>query len=277
LRAGLEAVSSRLREAGYKSRIVADDNALVDRAAAHRAGIGWWGKNTLIILPGMGSWFVLGSVLTDALLARDDGPISDRCGPCSRCMPACPTGALVAPGVLDARRCLAWLLEAPGPLPRELREAVGDRVYGCDECQVVCPPNRAASLRRVRLSAGAGAAGGIEGPPERPDLIEMVVSDDAALMSRFGHFYLAERDPALLRRNALVALGNVGSGSDPRVVEALRVALSHANPLVRGHAVWAAGRLGRADLLEDLVGREADPAVLEELAAARTGGAGAPD
>jgi epoxyqueuosine reductase len=272
LRKGLTVIADQLRRGGFSARVVADDNALVDRAAAYRAGIGWWGKNTLIILPGHGSWFVLGSVITDAELEHDEGPVQDRCGSCSRCMPACPTGALIAPGVLDARRCLAWVLEAPGPIPPELRKAVGDRVYGCDECQVVCPPNRAAGMRRRRLGSrphgpsspdGPSSPNGPSNPPgpssshevpvhigiARPDLVGMVLASDEELMSRFGHFYLAGRDLDLLRRNALVALGNVGRGEDPNVERALLAGLASEKPLLKEHAAWAAAELGRHDLL----------------------------
>lgn len=260
LRKGLTAIADQLRREGFNARVVADDNALVDRAAAYRAGIGWWGKNTLIILPGHGSWFVLGSVITDAEIEHDQGPVQDRCGSCSRCMPACPTGALIAPGVLDARRCLAWVLEAPGPIPPELRKAVGDRVYGCDECQVVCPPNRAAGMRRQRLDShphGPSSLHGHSSSPgvpvrlgtARPDLVGMVLASDEELMTRFGHFYLAGRDPDLLRRNALVALGNVGRGEDPSVELALTAGLTSEKPLLREHAAWATAELGRHDLL----------------------------
>ena len=128
---------------GWRARVVVDDNALVDRAAAHRAGLGWFGRNTLLLLPGLGSWFVLGSVVTDAPLVPTPpaGPSdpAEGCGSCRRCMTACPTGALVADGVLDAGRCLAWLVQAPGTFPVEFREALGDRIYGCDDCQQVCP------------------------------------------------------------------------------------------------------------------------------------------
>jgi epoxyqueuosine reductase len=292
LKAALAEVGRCLKAAGYRARVLADDNALVDRAAAYRAGIGWWGKNTLIILPGLGSFFVLGSVLTDAVLAPDNGPLADRCGPCFRCAPACPTGAIIAPGVLDARRCLAWLLEAPGPIPRELREAVGDRIYGCDACQEVCPPNRAVALRATRVHLGRSRpvrqTGGSEsGPADRvahrvaagaaaevavrrgtpPDLVEMVRASDEELMHRYGHFYLAGRDPALLRRNALVALGNVARGSDARVSAAIQAALLSPAPIVRAHAVWAAGRLGLVELLSGPIRHESDPAVRNELAA----------
>ena len=150
LRAALGRVAEHLQSAGWRARVVADDNALVDRAAAVRAGLGWYGKNTNVLLPGAGSWFVLGSVLTDAPLTAGTSsprPVPDGCGSCQQCLTACPTGALVGAGQLDGRRCLAWLLQAPGVFPPEFRVALGDRMYGCDDCQTVCPINRMATRR----------------------------------------------------------------------------------------------------------------------------------
>jgi epoxyqueuosine reductase len=148
LRHALEPIADRLRDLGWRATVVCDDNGLVDRAAAHRAGLGWFGKNSLVLLPGLGSWFVLGSVVTDAPLALpatvEPAAPAAGCGTCDRCRSACPTGALVEPGVLDARKCLAWLVQAAGPFPVEYRRALGGRIYGCDECQQVCPINRLA-------------------------------------------------------------------------------------------------------------------------------------
>ncbi len=140
LHVALAAGAARLRSAGYRAVIVADQNSLVDREAARRAGLGWYGRNANLLLPGQGSWFVLGSVVTDASLVPSE-PVAPACGSCTRCLGSCPTGAIVASGVVDARRCLAWLLQRPGPFPREWRVALGDRMYGCDDCQEVCPPN----------------------------------------------------------------------------------------------------------------------------------------
>ncbi len=160
LRAALGAVADRVRREGWQARVLADDNALVDRAAAYRAGLGWWGRNTTLLLPGAGSWFVLGSVVTDAPLPPTGSPVPDGCGPCRRCLAACPTGALVAPGVLDARRCLAWLVQAPGVFPVEHRVALGDRLYGCDDCQEVCPVNVGAAGRPAASRRGGRRATG---------------------------------------------------------------------------------------------------------------------
>ena len=235
LRDALEAAASVLREAGYAAHVLVDDNALVDRAAAHRAGLGWWGKNSNLLLPG-GSWFVLGSVITDAALEPPGEPVPDGCSSCTRCIDECPTGAIVAPGVVDARRCLAWLLQAPGEFPLEFREALGGRIYGCDECQEVCPPNRIGDRRD---------------PPPQPvaedqpwvDLVEMLELGDDALLERFGRWYIAQREPRFLRRNALVALGNVADASDADAAAVIRRYATGDDELLAEHAQWALARV----------------------------------
>lgn len=261
LRAGLRAIATRLIEGGWRARVLADDNALVDRAAAHRAGLGWWGKNANLLLPGQGSWFVLGAVLTDAPLPATAEPVQDRCGSCTRCVAACPTGAIVAPGVVDARRCLSWLLQATGPFPRQHRRALGDRIYGCDDCQEVCPPNR-------RVDRASPAPPASAGDQATVDLLDLLAATDDELLDRHGRWYVPRRQARYLRRNALVVLGNVADPTDGRVAEALRRALRHDDGLVRAHAVWAARRLGRDDLLvgHDL-DDDADPLVRAEVAA----------
>jgi epoxyqueuosine reductase len=263
LRSALTLVASELEGMGWRCRVVADDNALVDREAAYRAGIGWYGKNANLLLPGRGSWFVLGSVITDAPLARGDGLTADGCGTCTRCIEGCPTGAIVAPGVVDARRCLAWLLQIAGPFPREYRAALGDRLYGCDDCQEVCPPNH----RADRIDSATAAA-----PGAQPvvDLLDMLAASDDELMARHGRWYVPRREARYLRRNALVVLGNVADPQDPAVAAALCRALTDGDPLVRGHAVWAARHLGRPDLLGGIPGLagDPDPLVRAELEAA---------
>ncbi len=251
LRGALGAMAQVLIDAGHVARVLADDNALVDRAAAHRAGIGWFGKNANILVPGHGSWVVLGAVLTDARLPVGSEPVPDGCGPCRRCMDGCPTGAIIAPGVVDARRCLAWLVQAPGIIPREVRVALGGRIYGCDDCQEVCPPNR-------RLDDSALVTAG-----RLVDLIGLLGAGDDELLERHGRWYVAERNPAYLRRNALVALGNVADGNDPQVVAALVGHLAHPEAVVRAHAVWAARRLGRDDLVALVDGDESTDVVDE--------------
>ena len=232
LRTALGAVAGHLRDRGWRTRVLVDDNALVDREAAHRAGIGWYGKSSNLLLPGQGSWFVLGSVVTDAPLPPTaTEAVADGCGPCTRCITGCPTGAIVAPGVVDARRCLAWLLQAEGPFPLEFRQALGDRIYGCDDCQEVCPPNR----RTVDTN---------EGPSGEVPVLEMLALDDDELLARYGRWYIAKRDPRYLRRNALVVLGNTGDRNDAETHATLRRYLDGDDELLREHAAWAAERLG---------------------------------
>lgn len=237
LRSGLRAVAARLEADGWRARVLCDDNALVDRAAAHRAGLGWYGKNANLLLPGRGSWFVLGSVLTDAPLPPATATVDDGCGTCRRCLDGCPTGAIVAPGVVDARRCLAWLVQAEGDFPEAHREALGDRIYGCDDCQEVCPPNRRRDRDAEAIDATVGEAAWI-------DLVALLTADDRELLARHGRWYVPRRDPRYLRRNALVALGNVGDGRDPSVVAVLARYRDGDDDMLRRHAAWAAVRLG---------------------------------
>lgn len=262
LKAGLRAMGDALRSEGYRTVVLADDNSLVDRAVAQRAGIGWIGKNANLLIPGRGSWVVLGSVVTDAPLdahTRSAAPVADGCGTCVRCIDACPTGAIVAPGTVDARRCLAWLVQRPGVFPTEFREALGDRIYGCDDCQEVCPPNRTGDRRHPPPPAENGAQPWIE-------LLDLLRCSDAELLARHGRFYLPDRDVGTLRRNALLALGNRGEAHDPAVRHALVDALTHADPVVRGAAVWAVGRCGLGDaMLGELRSSEPDPTVRAEL------------
>ena len=271
LRDALSVVRGRLKRAGWRAVVLVDDNALVDREAAYRAGLGWYGKNANLLLPGRGSWFVLGSVVTDAPLPPSESPQPDGCGACHRCLNGCPTGAIVAPGVIDGGRCLAWLVQRPGVFPREFRVALGDRIYGCDDCQEVCPPNRRVVVRPRREDEGR--------PPARQatvPLLELLAASDAELLDRYGRWYIAGRDPRWLRRNALVALGNVGDGADGDVIAAVSHALRSADAMVRAHAVWTAGRLGLHDALA-LVRDDTAPEVVAELdALAVAAGGGEP-
>lgn len=252
LRAGLEAVRAVLGEAGYRTELLVDDDRLVDRAAAVRAGIGWWGKNSMVLAPQVGPWMLLGSVVTDAPLPPD-APMERDCGTCSACLPACPTGALVAPGILDARRCLAAIAQGPGVIPRRWREAMGDRLYGCDDCLDACPPGR-------RLGGRATTRRG------SVELAWVLAAADRSLLDRFSHFYLPGRSPRILRRNALVAIGNGRLGRHSEVAAAH---VGHHDWVLRAHAVWALARIGGPSVRPVLVhqqAREERPEVRAELA-----------
>ena len=267
LRAALDELKALLKRHGHRAVVVADDNALVDRAVAVRAGIGWAGKSSNVLLPGRGSWFVLGSVITDAPLEPTGAPIEDGCGSCRRCLDGCPTGAIVAPGVVDAGRCLAWHLQLTGDFPRQHRAALGDRIYGCDECQEVCPPTKRAERAEPGTSA-PDAAEAVEAGDAAPgswvDLRWMLSATDEDLLGTLGRWYVPRRDPRYLRRNALVVLGNTGDPGEEWVLDALERHLDSGDELLVAHATWAAARLGLEPWLQR-TGRAADPVVAAEL------------
>ncbi|MET0143490.1 MAG: tRNA epoxyqueuosine(34) reductase QueG [Ilumatobacteraceae bacterium] len=235
LRAGLRAIARRLRAADERAVGFADDNAIVDREVAHLAGLGWFGKNANLLVSGAGSWFVLGCVVTTATYPVGE-PVADGCGSCARCVTACPTGAIVAPGVVDANRCLAWVLQRPGTIPVELRAAIGDRMYGCDDCQEACPPTVHLG-RRHRRPLPAGAVAWV-------DLLALLDADDQEILDRHGRWYIAGRDPRWLRRNALVVLGNTAQGIDPGVAATLARYRTGDDALLAEHARWSSARLG---------------------------------
>lgn len=246
--------------APVRARISVDSGPVVDRAVAARAGLGWYGKNTVILTPELGSWVLLGAMLVDVELPCSE-PLRKSCGACTRCISACPTGALVAPGVLDSRRCISYLtIELKGPIPSDLRPLIGNWVFGCDICQEVCPVNRGAPVPdHPEYAARAGWG------PE-PDLIELLGLSDEEFRTRFKGSPVKRTKRRGLLRNVAVALGNSG---DRRSVPALARALSDHEPLVRGHAAWALGRLGGEEALsalEEALSDEADEWVREEIA-----------
>jgi epoxyqueuosine reductase len=214
-----------------------DTGPLIDRAAAVRAGIGWFGKNANVLTREFGSWVLLGEVITTLELPPDT-PLAKNCGECVTCIDRCPTGAIGADGAIDARRCISDLTQLNAPIPRELRAAIGNRIWGCDDCQSVCPVNE----RKER----DGAGGSVTFAP-LPD-IGTSVDLPAVLRMTKGQFRrwfkptsMAWRGKAVLQRNAAVALGN---SRDKGAVLPLIEALRDRKPLVRGHAAWALGELG---------------------------------
>jgi epoxyqueuosine reductase len=251
LRDGLGRIADLLTDEGYRAEVLCDDNRLVDRAAAVRAGIGWWGKNTMLLAPGFGPWLLLGSVATNVSLEADS-PDGRDCGTCSACLPACPTGALVAPGVLDARLCLAAWTQTPGLVPTEIRSAMGDRIYGCDDCIEACPPGS-------RLLGRAAHRGG------RAELAFILKAADSVLLARFGHWFIPDRDPRIIRRNAIIAAGN--SDHQP-LVPLIASYAGYPDWVLRAHALWALQQLGgplAGEVLADRARNEADPRVRAEL------------
>lgn len=251
LRDGLGVVTETLKSDGWNAQVFVDHNALVDREAAYLAGLGWYGKNANLLISGAGSFFVLGSVVTDAPLVVSERLVDDGCGACKRCLDSCPTNAIVEPGVIDAAKCLAWLVQKPGVFNRGYRVALADRVYGCDSCQDVCPPT-------VRL--------GITTKPTNVrawvPILHMLNMEDAQLMESVGQWYIADRNPMWVRRNLLIVLGNIGSAEDEGVRNAIAKFCTHPEPMLRAHAIWSAARLGLHQFIPQ---SDEDPVVAEEL------------
>ncbi len=245
-------------------RACVDSAPVLERDLAERAGLGFLGKNTMLIVPGAGSYLLLGELLVDVDLAADQPPPRPRdCGDCRACLDACPTGALVAPYRLDARRCISYLtIENRRAIPTSLRPAIGSAVFGCDRCQKVCPYNATA--------ARAAPLPELIGIPARtaPDLLSWLDLGTHQLRRRQRRTALRRINQRQLLRNLCVALGNLG---DARAVDALARRLAHRDPMVRGHAAWALARLGRGELCRDALDRETDPAAAAELRGALTG------
>jgi epoxyqueuosine reductase len=245
---------------GSRTRWMVDYGPLAERAFASRAGLGWFGKSTNLLTPVNGSWVLLADLLTTAAL-EPDTPLRKTCGACTRCIVACPTGAIVGPYDLDNRLCISYLtIECRGSIPRPIRPLIGDWLFGCDVCQDACPvPSRAEAMVDLRPSSVDVAA---------PPLLPLLSLTEEQFRGRFAGRPLmrAKRDGLL--RNACVVLGNLG---DDRAVPALTGALHDLSPLLRGHAAWALGRLGARHVLDRARRREMDPSVLEEIEASLTG------
>jgi epoxyqueuosine reductase len=229
LREKLDELGRRL-EGEY--RVFVDANQHVDREAAVRSGVGFYGKNTMLITRRFGSWVVLGTLVTDREL-EPTAPLGLDCGSCTLCIEACPTGALDDPGVVDATRCLSYWTQSAQSIPEPYREALGDQVYGCDICQDVCPWNRGIEGRR------AG-----QPPPEEAEahvsLVDWLEAEDEELARRYDRLFVPRNDPRYLRRNALVALGNTGG---PDAIPLAERYAAGDDPLLADYAEWALERL----------------------------------
>jgi epoxyqueuosine reductase len=216
---------------GHAAAVV-DTGRVVDRAAAVRAGLGWYGKNAMVLAPGLGSWLMLGELLTTVELPADP-PIEKSCGRCTRCLDLCPTGAIVAPGVIDSRRCISYLtIEHRDAIPEPLRPLIGAWIFGCDVCQEVCPINDAAETPPGEVLAPVL-------DPE-PELVPLLELDEPEWRRRYFHTPVGRAGYAGFLRNVCVALGNVG---DRSAIPALERAQGHDDPLVREHAAWAINRI----------------------------------
>jgi len=261
----MQPLLAMLRERGHVAKAYVDHGWMLDRAAAARAGLGWLGKNTNLLVPGVGSNALLAEIVTSAELEPDQ-PLKKTCGSCDACMRVCPTGALIEPGVLDNRRCISfWTIEHRGVIPLDIRPLIGDWIFGCDLCQEICPVNaspRAAQPDAIALEAF--------GPmlDARPRLEELLLLDEDRFRARFRNSAVWRTRRSGLLRNVCVALGNI---ADRTSIPALVVALEDVEPLIRGHAAWALGRLGGAAArahLEQALRRETDASVRDECALA---------
>jgi epoxyqueuosine reductase len=228
LRETLDALGRRL---GGSYRVLVDANQHVDREGAARSGVGFYGKNTLLITRTHGSWVVLGTLVTDVEL-ESTPPLDLDCGACRLCIDACPTGALDEPGTLDSTRCLSYWTQAPAAIPARYRVELGAQVYGCDICQDVCPWNRGVEKRRGHASLPADAEPHVS-------LVDWLGTDEDELRRRYARLFVPRNEGRWLRRNALVAAGNIG-GADERA--AAETYLDADDAMLREHAAWAMDR-----------------------------------
>lgn len=229
LRDRLETLGRRL---GGSYRVLVDENDHVDREAAVRAGIAFYGKNTMAITRRHGSWVVLGTLVTDVEIEPSPALELD-CGSCRLCMDACPTGALDEPGVLDATKCVSYWTQAPAEIPEEYRPELRDAVYGCDICQEVCPWNRGVEKRRRTVPLPDGAVPTVS-------LRDWLEWSDESLMAEFDRLYVPRNDARWLRRNALIVAGNVGSDE---LVPSIERYTAGEDTMLRESAAWARGRI----------------------------------
>ena len=239
--------------AGGEIKVFVDTAPVMEKPLAEAAGLGWQGKHTNLVSRELGSWFFIGAIFTTLELAPDQ-PHDDRCGACRRCLDICPTAAFPAPYQLDARRCISYLtIELKGPIPRELRPLIGNRIYGCDDCLAVCPWNKFAQAANAAYAPREGAAA--------PLLAELATLNDAEFRARFSGSPIKRIGRPRFLRNVLVAIGNSGDPALARCAEAL---LDDGDPLVRGHAVWALSRLVAPEAFRAAMRPDPDPFVAGE-------------
>lgn len=244
---------------GVVGRYYIDTGPVMEKAWAELAGLGWIGKHSNLITAGVGSWFFLGAIVLDCELSYGE-PVADQCGSCTACIDVCPTQAIVEPYVVDSRLCISYLtIENRGPIPRELRAGVGNRIFGCDECQDVCPWNRFAQAGAAALAFAAREE------LRAPDLVDLLELNEESFRRLFHGSPIKRAKYQGFLRNVAVALGN---SDHPHAVAALTSRLRHDSALVRGHCAWALGRFKGADAraaLSEQLPRESDVWVREEI------------
>lgn len=246
------------RMPGVKMKSMVDTGELVDRAVAERAGIGWSAKNCSVITPEFGSYVYLGELMTNIPFAPDT-PMEDECGDCTLCIDVCPTEAIVAPGQLNSQRCIAFLTQTKGFLPDEFRTKIGNRLYGCDTCQTVCPKNKG-KLNWIHDE--------FTPDPElaKPLLQPLLNMSNKEFKTKFGHVSGSWRGKKPIQRNAILALAHFKEqAAVPDLLELLK---RDERPVIRGTAAWALGKIGGADVKEALLAakeREQDEEVLAEI------------
>jgi epoxyqueuosine reductase len=265
-----DVIKGRLKEVAQKIaarsgagvKVFVDTAPVMEKPLAAAAGIGWQGKHTCLVSRDFGAWLFLGSIFTTAEL-RPDEPAQDRCGSCRACIDICPTNAFPAPYQIDARRCISYLnIELKGPIPHEFRKAIGNRIYGCDDCLAVCPWNKfAREASEAKLAARADL--------QEPRLIELLGLDDAAFRALFSGSPVKRIGRDRFIRNVLIAAGNSGEAG---LVPAVRALLADASPLVRGAAVWALAELEGPAAVASLDDEDADVAEEIALAGSQAGG-----
>ena len=254
----LKVIAGRFKaRTGSEVKVFVDTAPLMEKPLAQAAGLGWQGKHTNIVSRDFGSWLFLGAIVTEIRLPPDE-PERDRCGNCRACLDVCPTNAFPAPYRLDARRCISYLtIEHDGPIPREFRGAMGNRIYGCDDCLAVCPWNKfARATSEMKLS--------VRDDLRAPPLAELAALDDAAFRRRFSASAIKRIGRDRFVRNVMIAIGNSDNDALTPVAER---ALDDAAPLVRGAAAWALSRLRPerfASLSIERAKSETDAGVLEE-------------
>ncbi|KWU65055.1 tRNA epoxyqueuosine(34) reductase QueG [Priestia megaterium] len=235
-----------------------DTGELSDRAVAERAGIGWSGKNCAIITPEFGSYVYLGEMITDIPFPPDK-PIEDGCGTCNKCVDACPTGALVTGGQLNSQRCIAFLTQTKGFLAEEFRSKLGNRLYGCDTCQTVCPENKGKDFHFHPE---------MEPDPElaKPKLKPLLTMSNREFKEKFGHISGSWRGKKPIQRNAIIALAHFKDQTAvPALIELIK---NDVRPVIRGTAAWALGKIGDKEALDTLMNlreKEMDQEVIEEM------------